>query len=245
MYVSLRMQALEYKRRILILIIIAILPVVFWLSIYYTAGENIVPIDVPASSGTLKMMVPEKKSYPTHLGFMGLVWVVAVAAFFSTSGGIERDRRLVLCGYRSWQILGARLILLTVFALLISILLLPLYISLLSPMYPGIIWLSLFLGGLISMEIGLLVGAGVPRSTEGVLIIIGLIGIGMSIQGTAASFFPMYPAKQLLYSGLFADEPLVLPFAGQTLLILIILMVITVCLWYYRVRVLIQVDMTK
>jgi hypothetical protein len=87
------------------------------------------------------------------------------------------------------------------------------------------------------MEIGLLIGALTSRYTEGVLIIIALFGIGMSIQGEAAKLFPTYPARQLFRSGLFAEEPLVLPFAEQALLIFMILIVLTIVFWYFRIKI--------
>jgi len=183
------------------------------------------------------MFVPVRKSYPTDLGLIAVSWTMAVVAFFAESGSAERDRRLVLCGYGSWQILFARLILLVGIVLFTSIIPLILFVPILSPKHPWILWLAFFTVGLVAMEVGLLIGALVPRYTEGVLIIIALFGIGMSVQGEAAKLFPTYPAKQLFRSGLFADEPLVLPLVGQELLILIILMVMTVVFWYFRIRV--------
>ena len=94
-----------------------------------------------------------------------------------------------------------------------------------------------FITGLIAMEIGLLIGSLIPRSTEGVLIIIAIFGIGMSVQGKAAELFPTYSARQLFRSAMFADDPLVLPFVEQGLLILIALMIVTLISWYFRIRV--------
>lgn len=231
------MQAREYKHRLLILLIVVILPVAFWASMYYSAGGDPTPINIPTGTGTVEIIVPARESYPTELGLMGIAWAVAVAAFFTITGSIEKDKRLILCGYSSWQILGARLILLTGVVLLVSIIPLILFVPTLSPLNPELVWLASFLVGLIAVEIGLLVGALIPRHTEGVLIIIGVFGIGMNIQGTAAEFFPTYPAEQLFLTGLFAEQPLVLPFVGRTMVILIILAVLTIGLWSYRVRI--------
>jgi len=86
--------------------------------------------------------------------------------------------------------------------------------------------------GLVALEIGLLIGALIPRHTEGVLLIIAFFGIGMSLQGEVAKLFPTYPAKQLFRSGLFAEDPLVFPFVSEELLVFIILMAVTIISWY-------------
>jgi hypothetical protein len=236
-FLSLKMQALEQKRKFTTLLIVFILPVAFWASIYYTAGEESTLITVPTLNGDVEMFVPVKKSYPLDLGLMAVAWAMAVVAFFAESGSAEKDRRLVLCGYNSWQILLARFILLTGVAFLTSTIPLTLFVPILSPKHPWILWLALFIVGLIALEIGLLIGALIPRYTEGILIIIALFGIGMSIQGEAAKFFPTYPARQLFRSGLFAEDSLVLPFVGEELLIFVILMVVAIVFWYFRIRV--------
>jgi hypothetical protein len=236
-FISLKMQALEQRRRIATLLIVFILPVAFWASLYYTAGDELTQITVPTVDGDVNMFVPVKKSYPLDLGLMAVAWTMAVVSFFSESGSAEKDRRLVLCGYGSWQILLARLILLTEVSLLTSVIPLFLFVPVLSPKHPLMLWLSLFIVGLIAMEIGLLIGALIPRSTEGVLIIIAIFGIGMSVQGRAAELFPTYPARQLFRSAMFADDPLVLPFVEQELLILIALIMVTLIFWYFRIRV--------
>jgi len=235
--VSLKMQALEQRRKFTTLLIVFILPVAFWASIYCTAGEELTPITVPTLNGDIEIFVPAKKSYPIDLGLMAISWAMAVVAFFAESGSAEKDRRLVLCGYGSWQILFARLILLAGITFFTSIIPLILFASILSPKHPWILWLALLLVGLIAMEIGLLIGALIPRYTEGVLTIIALFGIGMSIQGEAAKFFPTYPARQLFRSGLFAEDPLVFPFVGQELLIFLMLVITTIIFWYFRIRV--------
>jgi hypothetical protein len=235
--ISLKMQSLEQRRRFTTLLIVFILPVAFWASIYYTASEEPTPITVPTLNGNIEVFVPVKKSYPIDLGLMAVSWTMAVVAFFAESGSAEKDRRLVLCGYGSWQILFARFILLAGMTLFTSTIPLILFVPILSPKHSWILWLALFIVGLIAMEIGLLIGALIPRYTEGVLIIIALFGIGMSIQGEAAKFFLTYPARQLFRSGLFAENPLVFPFAGQELLIFIILIVVTIVFWYFRIRV--------
>jgi hypothetical protein len=231
------MQAREYRRRLVILSLVLILPVAFWVSLYCTAGDDPTPTEVPTHSGTEIMMIPHRESYPSIMGVMGVAWAAAVTAFYTISGSILKDKRLVLCGYRPWQILAARLILLMGVVLLVSTIPVILFVPTIAPLHPELVWLASFLAGLIALEIGLFIGVFVPRPTEGTLIIIAILGIGMAVHGDAARFFPTYPSNQLLLTGLFAENPLISPFLWNTLLILAALGVLTAWLWYYRVRI--------
>lgn len=235
--VSLRMQAREYKHRLAILFVVLMLPVAFWVSTYYTAGESPMPVEVPTYSGTEEMMVPQREGWPSVIGLMGTAWAVGVAAFYSLTGSVRKDKRLVLCGYKALEILGARLILLIGIDLFVSIVPIILFVPTISPLNPEVVWLSSFLAGLIGIQFGLFIGALIPRPTEGTLIIIAFFGISMSVGGDAARFFPTYPANQLLFSGLFAENPLISPFVVDTLLIFFILAVLIMGLWSYRVRI--------
>jgi hypothetical protein len=235
--VSLKMQAKELLRKFTVLLLVFTLPLAFWVSVYYTAGDEPTPITVPTLDGDVVKLVPARESYPIDLGLMAVAWSMATVAFFAESGGAERDRRLVLCGYASWQILLARLILLAGVAFLTSTIPLALFAPVLSPKHPWVLWLALLSTGLIALMTGLLVGALVPRYTEGVLTIISLYGIGMSLQGDVAKLFITYPARQLFRSGLYADKPLVLPFVTDELLAFAILLIATIASWFFRVEV--------
>jgi hypothetical protein len=103
--VSLIMQAREYKHRLTILGIVLVLPLLFWSSSYYSAGDGLIPIEIITASGTKEIMVSERESWPSITGIMGVAWAASTAAFYAMIGSFKRDKRLVLCGYRSWEIL--------------------------------------------------------------------------------------------------------------------------------------------
>jgi hypothetical protein len=62
-----------------------ILPIAFWTSLYYTAGDEPTQITVPTVNGDVKMFVLVKKSYPVDLGLMAFALTMAVIAFFPSS----------------------------------------------------------------------------------------------------------------------------------------------------------------
>jgi hypothetical protein len=143
-----------------------------------------------------------------------------------------------LCGYKSWQILLARLSILIGIAFVVSVIPLMLVIPTIPFERPDMIWLSSLLVGLVSIIVGMFIAAVIPRPTEGVLIIIMFFGITMSIGGSEAGrIFPTYFATRLFYSALFVENPNVLPNVVYTILIFLTLLVLTIAIWSYQVRI--------
>lgn len=236
---SLRMQALEYRHRVMVLLLILILPVAFFAATYYTAPEITAPIPtkVPERTGTVEVYLEARETWPMVVGIMGIAWAVAAAAFFSVAGSLQRDRRLVLSGYKAWQILLARLgILAGISVVLAFVAMLP-YTVVTSSLHPELVWLAAFLAGLIASGVGLLLGTLLPRPTEGMLIIIMVFGIGMSLGEDASRYFFMYPTQQLLTVGRLAQDPWPFPYIWQSLLIAGVLFGLALALWWWRTRV--------
>jgi MFS family permease len=236
---SLLMQVREYKHRLGILGIVVVLLFLFFLSSYYSSSDEItVPFEVDTTDGIVEMEVPASSTWVPITGLMGVAWAVAIAAFYAMAGSVNKDKRLILCGYRSWQILIARLTILIGIAFVVSWIPLSLVVPTLPFERPGVIWLSGFLVGLISIIIGMFIAAVLPRPTEGVLIIIMFFGITMSISGTdAAQIFPTYYATTLFYGGLFVDNPNVLPNVAYSIAVFFTLLALTIVLWSLQVRI--------
>lgn len=236
---SLLMQAREYKHRLGILGIVIILPFLFYSSSYYSSPDDImVPIEVDTSDGIEQIEVPSSSTWVPITGLMGVAWAVAIAAFYSMAGSVNKDKRLILCGYKSWEILVARLTILIGISLVVSVIPLMLIVPTIPYERPEIIWLSSLLVGLISIIIGMFIAAVIPRPTEGVLIIIMFFGITMSIGGSdAGKIFPTYYATQLFYGALFVDNPNVLPNVAYSIGIFFTLLVLTIVLWSLQARI--------
>jgi hypothetical protein len=237
--VSLFMQAREYKHRLGILSIVIILPFIFFLSSYYSASDEIMtPFEVDTTDGIIEMEVPASSTWVPITGLMGVAWAMAIAAFYSMAGSVNKDKRLILCGYRSWEILLARLSILIGIAFVVSVIPLILVIPTLPYERLDAIWLSSLLVGLVSIIIGMFIAAVLPRPTEGVLIIIMFFGMTMSISGTdAAQIFPTYYATTLFYGGLFVENPNVVPNVAYSIGIFFTLLALTIVLWSLQVRI--------
>lgn len=234
---SLRMQAIEYRRRAMLLLLVIALPVAFWAATYYSTGSDLVPVKVPERTRTVELAVPLRETFPVDIGLMGVAWSVAAASFFSVTGSLERDRRLVLCGYGAWQILLARLGLLACVSVVLAFAATLIFAVLTFSLHPELTWLAAFLAGLIAAGTGMFLGTLLPRPTEGMLIIIGLFGIGMSLGEEASRYFFMYPTQQLLRAGRFARDPWPVPHIWQGLLIAGVFVGLALILWSWRTRV--------
>jgi hypothetical protein len=247
---SLRMQLREYRSRYLPLVMIALLPLVFWAGTYFTLPTGDSPVDPalleaftdPLGGSLVDAPVQERDTWPIDTAFMGVGWALAVAGLFSVIGSGARDRRLVLAGYRAWQILVARFLLLLLIALPVS--LIPLFIvggfSSFDPPNLGLVWLGSYLGGVVGAGIGLIIGSLLPRQLEGTILIIGLIGLEVTIPFSVAfrQFMPLYGPQAIFMGGRFTEDPDVAVHVLRAVVWALVLSGIAVAIWTWRTRVL-------
>ena len=236
---SLRMQAAEYRHRLLLLLLVMLLPVTFFAATYYSTRTEPSPIaiEVPGRTGVSLVRPPERETWPVSIGLMGVSWAVAAAAFFSVTGNLQKDRRLVLAGYRAWELLLARLTILAVFSVALAFSAMLIFTGLASSNHPWITWVAAFLAGLIAAGVGLLLGTLLPRPTEGMLLIIMIFGVGMSLGQDAGRYFFMHPTQQLLTVGRFSQDPWPYPYIWQGLLVAAAFVAGAVLLWWLRTRI--------
>jgi MFS family permease len=234
---SLRLQAIEHRRRLGVLVLVLALPVAFFSATFFTSPTTPVPIEVPERGGAVEMSVPERETWPLDIGLMGVSWVMAAAAFFAGAGSLERDRRLVLGGYAAWQIVLARLTILAGLAAGLAVLTTVGYPAVVDVRHPELLWAGAFFAGLIAAAFGLLLGSILPRPTEGMLVIIGFFGIGSSLGPEAGRFFPTYPAERLLLVGRLAEDPAPAAYLVAGLVVAAVLALAALLVWRARTRV--------
>jgi hypothetical protein len=172
---------------------------------------------------------------------MGVGWALAAAGLFSVIGSGARDRRLVLAGFRPWEIMLARLLILLSIAVPVS--LLPVAIiagfSTLAPPSIGLVWLGSFFAAAVGAAIGLIVGSLLPRQLEGTILLIGIIGTEISIPLTISlrHYLPLFGPQALFLAGRFTVEPIVLVHVLRSIGWLVGLSALAAALWTWRVRV--------
>ncbi len=165
-----------WRRRITLLLLLVIPSVFYWV-VYYTTSERIVPFKLASISEDTLIEVAEQHE---SLVFIGLAAVGFLASFMGLNlvqknAGVHR--RMVLCGYRPWEIFAA---LLGVLAL--AVLVLALYVGgglclFFEPEnLPGVI-LGFFAAGMVYGSYGILAGALIQGELEGILLIVLLANI--------------------------------------------------------------------
>ena len=233
-----RLQAIEYTHRRLLLLIVLAMPIAFFAATYYTAPETgrLVPFVVPERTGPVEVLLPPRLTWPMSVGIMGVAWAVGTIGFFAVMGNLQRDRRLVLSGYTAWRILLARLGILAVISVPLAVVGLVPYTIITSSTHPELVLLANFSAGLIAAGFGMLVGTLLPRPTEGMLVVLLVIGIGMSLDGEALTYFFLYPPIELLAIGRLAKDPWPFTYLWQSGLVLGAFLLPSLALWWRRTR---------
>ena len=245
---SLWLQLREYRSRLVPLVMLAMLPLLFWAGTFFSIDPNAKAVSTEVLApyetavGPLVVAeVPERDTWPMDTAFMGVGWGLAAAALFSIIGSGARDRRLILAGYRAWEILLARLVILLLLAVPISgipVLVTALF-SAMTPPHLGLVWLGCYFAAVVGAGIGLIVGSLLPRQLEGTILLIGIIGTEISIpfDVTLRHYLPLYGPQALFVAGRFAADPIVLAHVLRGLAWGAGLTAIATALWTWRVRV--------
>jgi hypothetical protein len=147
------MQARDLVRRRVVMALLVTLPALFYYSV--PAGED----------------------YGLVASTMGVSWAVAAAGLFGVLGWRNADPRLALAGA------SARDVLLVVIAVALVTLFAPQVLLRSDALIAdrGIYVLALGLMGLLAVPLGLAIGVLVRGELEGTLVLIGVLGVGMSV----------------------------------------------------------------
>jgi hypothetical protein len=125
------------------------------------------------------------------------------AAVFSRLAARGVDRRLVLAGYRPFALVLGRLVVLQSLGLVLSTLTATVMVVGTSPSHPGDVFLGVALVGAVAVPLGLALGAGLAKEMEATLVLIGVVGIQLTVDSgsTLAKALPFHAASQLLDAG--------------------------------------------
>jgi hypothetical protein len=148
------------------------------------------------------------------------------------------DRRLVLDGYRPAELLAGRVLLLVTFGLVLSGAFTAVMWGFVTPHDGAALVLAMMLVALVAVPFGLAIAAIVPRELEGTLVLIGVVGIEMSLPSSGAleGVMPFGAAHRLLNVAAghrFAVGPCLARGSAWTALLL----VVAIAAWWERVHV--------
>lgn len=133
-------------------------------------------------------------------GGVAMAFSIAGASIFAAMTARPVDQRLVLAGYRSHELLLGRLVLLELFGLAVSAAFSAVMVLGSGPAHPWALVAGVSLVSAASVPFGLAVGALVPHELEGVLILIGVVGIQLTLETdqAIAKLLPFWGAKRLI-----------------------------------------------
>jgi len=125
---------------------------------------------------------------------------ISGAAIFCVMSSRRLDTRLVLAGYRPRELMIGRLLLLESLGALVALVFAGVIVLGSDPGDPGELLAGVFLVTLCAVPFGLAVGALVPSELESVLILIGVVGVQLtlSVSNPVAKFLPFWGAQRLL-----------------------------------------------
>lgn len=212
-----QMQARDLLRRRAVMTLFVLLPAAF----YYS--------------------VPASEDYSLLAGSMGVSWAVAAAGSFGVLGWRRADPRLALAGAPAAQGLLGRLLLLELLGLGLVGLFAPQILWRSAPLLvePELAVLALVLMAFVSVPLGLAIGALVPRELEGTLVLIGILGVGMSVppDTAVAQSLPMWGPLEVLQLSAGLTEGSVGPGVLHALISALALFAVASWSWRRRVRI--------
>lgn len=210
------MQSRELSRRRVAMGLFALLPAAFYFSI------------------------PADQDYGVLAGAIGVSWAVAAGGLFGILGWRRIDARLALIGARPAEgMLGRVLVGATLGVALVAV-----YSPLMLARSTIITDATAFVGALIaiaavSVPLGLLIGALLPRELEGTLVLIGVVGVESSVppDSALASALPLYGPFELLQASIGVPDATVTTGLVHTVLTAAVLGGAAHLLWRRRLQV--------
>jgi hypothetical protein len=129
-----------------------------------------------------------------------MAFSIAGASIFVALTARPVDQRLVLAGYRPYELLLGRLLLLELFGIAVSAVFSVVMVFGTGPPHPWLVAAGVGLVALTSVPFGLAVGALAPHELEGVLVLIGVVGVQLTLQSTQsiAKVLPFWGSQRLL-----------------------------------------------
>ena len=152
-------------------------------------------------------------SGPHHAAITGgiaMAFSVAGASIFAALTARPVDQRLVIAGYHPYELLLGRLLFLELFGVVVSALFSLIMVLGTEPPHPVLLGVGVELVAVTSVPFGLAVGALAPTELEGVLILIGVVGIQLTLDSTRtiAKLLPFWGPQRLLEHSLNASVPI-------------------------------------
>jgi hypothetical protein len=133
-------------------------------------------------------------------GGIAMAFSIAGASIFVAMTARPVDQRLILAGYKPWELLVGRLLLLELFGVVVAGIFTIVMVFGSTPGDPWLVAAGVGLVSLSSVPFGLAVGELAPHELEGVLILIGVVGVQLTLDSsqTVSRLLPFWGAQRLM-----------------------------------------------
>lgn len=185
--------------------------------------------------------VPASEEYGLVAGSIGVSWAVAAAGLFGILGWRQADPRLALAGAGPGEGLVGRLLLLLVLAAGLLVVFTPQILLRSAALIaePATYVLALVAMAVVSIPLGLAIGAIVPRELEGTLVLIGVVGVGMSVPPDTAGAWvlPLWGPLQILGVSAGWTDASAVDGALHVAVVTVVLFAVAAWRWRRRLRI--------
>jgi len=240
--------AMTLLRNRIALMLFVLLPVLFYALIAITTTDAPVAFALAAVSADTIIEVSRREEAIVFMGLAAVGFISAFLGFYLISRQTEVSRRLLLCGYRSWEIVVARLAVLGCAIVAVSVFSGALLLSFFTPQHLTKVVLGFTLIGMVYGCYGLLAGSIFRRELEGVLSIVLLTNIDVawlqnpifyteSKNKFVIQCLPAHMPSQVSMIGAFTDHSVRLPIAAS-LVYGAALLLLAVLIFWWRMRIL-------
>lgn len=174
---SAEMSVRELVHNRLILALAALVPLLSFAVAIASTQDRLVVIRLARAPTTDLLMVSQRSE---ALLFLGVAAVALMGAFFGanlTQRRVEVNRRLVLCGYHTWELMIAKLAVLGLIVVVSAVYTLGLLLMLLRIERPIAVFIGFGLAAFVYGAYGLLVGTIFRRDLEMIFAIVLLINL--------------------------------------------------------------------
>lgn len=140
-------------------------------------------------------------SHAAITGGLAMAFSIAGASIFAALTARPVDPRLALAGYRPLELVLGRLLLLELLGLIVAAAFSLVILLGTGPADGSALVVGVVLVAVTSVPFGLAIGALAPHELEGVLVLIGVVGIELTLESTQtiAKLLPFWGAQRLIH----------------------------------------------
>jgi hypothetical protein len=231
----------ELARRWPTVLFMIFMPASYFLVSYITNDpDDVVSVRIFTGDGHRMLPVLDRDFKALYLAVLGISVTSSFAALTTVRGSAEMSRRLRLIGFRSSQLLSARLFVLGVITLLSTGVFLAIFLPLVEVRWVAFVTAALVLVGLLGVGVGTLVGLLLQREFEAAMIVIAIAGVQMALGrggADAEKYLVYWPAVEALKTAAYSPTADVGSHFGQAALYVVVLFALSYLVWNLRTRI--------